>query len=441
LRLRTEGILPLLAIEAHEDRVAWIFEHVKGLGLGHTVGTETGGLLSSRAAAELVARVAEIALAAPVEARRNRGPEPTDVLVTADGAVFVTGFAGPFPPPPAMRPPHGEEGDRAAVYRLGVLLAHLLSGVAPQAATERASHGALVRRALIRAMAKPGPPLTERYSDWLRGMLAWDPTERPPLSAVPEGLRGIAASIAGEPLVAWCAQHVPSLRERALDPERHRFEPGVLGDEDDSTDLVMTEEARQGAESRIALPTPFREPDAPQGAPPPNEVGEPEGELATAATLSRPGPPPLSVQSETSSRKARREDFAEDDPTQEAGAVSGGSDGTVSITTTRPMLVRPTIPVHVGPPPEAIREPPRLPMGFLDELGQKPSLAEESSAPPRSRLAFMVVGLYLSVVVLLGTAAILAVLLWFSNGKPPEPDGAVLGDLPAPPAREEKQGP
>lgn len=173
---RVPGVHRLIDVVLVDDRLGWVFESVDGVGLSHTVAGEGRALLSTRAAAEIVASVAEKLLAVDL---KNRGPEPTDLFVDAAGTVIVSGFAGPFPTSPAMRAPRGDDGEAAAVYRLGVLLAQLLSGVAPPPASERSAHPALVRRALIRVMARPGPVLPERYGESIRGMLAWEPAERP----------------------------------------------------------------------------------------------------------------------------------------------------------------------------------------------------------------------------------------------------------------------
>ena len=119
LQFRASGVLPLLAVERIDDRIAWAYEYVEGLGLHHAVGGEGNALLSARAAAEIVSIVAQSLLELGAEGLKNRGPEPTDVLVDSLGRVYVTGFAGPFPTPPSMRAPRGEDGEAAAVYRLG----------------------------------------------------------------------------------------------------------------------------------------------------------------------------------------------------------------------------------------------------------------------------------------------------------------------------------
>jgi hypothetical protein len=410
------GVLPLLAIEEHERRVVWIHEAVDGLGLGHVVGNEGAALLSSRAVAELIADVAETMLLLEPDARRNRGPEPTDLLLDALGNVWTAGFAGPFATSPAMRAPRGDEGEPAVVYRLGVLMAHLVAGIAPQPATEKAAHSALVRRALIRAMARPGPVLSERYGDWMRGMLAWEPGERPPLSSIPDGLRQVAVGTGGTSLRDWAAQTVPALIDRIEHPDRVTAPRAVLvGLHDDSTEMLMTEEV--GGSPTDSAP-PVRRPPAFPDAPGSGGYADPTAD-APRPVAGRPG--------------SFRDDF-EDDPTQEASALSPAAIRNVA----PPPAIRtgsagPAIPVRVGPPPEAIREPPSLPSGFLDD---GPGSEEEPiGGVPWMRILVAIV--WVSSIVVLTAAAILFIVYLLLPGRPaPAPvDEPSLSDaLPAPTA-------
>src|SRR5690606_19064063 len=135
--------------------------YVDGLGLGHTVAAGPGPSLPARGAAEIVARVGGILLDTGATGLWHPGPEPTDVIVDAAGRVRVSGFVGPYPPSPSMRAP-GPEGEAAQVYRLGALLAHLVSGVPPGPASEREGHRAMVRQVMIRAMSRTDATLTDR---------------------------------------------------------------------------------------------------------------------------------------------------------------------------------------------------------------------------------------------------------------------------------------
>ncbi len=368
------GMHRLLAVEPYGDRVAFAFEQVEGVGLVHTVGVEGRPLLPTAAAAEVVAQVAEVLVALGPEVR-NRGPEPTDLLVSADGRVVVSGFAGPYPMSPSMRAPKGDEGEAAAVYRLGVLLAHLLAGVAPSPAGERSGQEVVVRRTLIRIMARPGPALPERYGEWIRGMLAWDPSERPPLSTVADGLRKAAEFAEGPLLASWCAVTVPALRAAALKTPSNTPVPlsratTSLSPSDDPTDMRFS---FRGLGAR------------PLDATPVGAVG--------------------------------RED--PDDPTQEAPSSEAIPAMAVP---TRPGVAE--MPVRVGPPPQAIHDDVSLPSGFLDNPTDEHTLGERTQwlTPLTFTVYMALVGLLLSCALLLG-----AYLFW--PAPHPKDDGPQLHDV------------
>jgi len=395
LDLRGRGILPLVDVCAHEDRVAWVYQHVEGVGLGQTVGDEGAAMLSTRAAAEAVASTAEILLLRGAKAYSHPGPTPDDLLVDRHGRLWIAGFSGPLPPEPAMQAPMSAGGEPAVVYRLGVLLATLVSGVAPAAATVETAHAALVRRALIRAMARPGPVLTERYGDWLRGMLAWDPGVRPPLSVVPDGLRKVAEATGGSSLVDWADAYVDELIGdhglRQARPHRQVVDDHLRGR---VVDAVREERAR----SSPSRPTP-----------------------RTADEEARP--------TEISERHPPIEAYPEDDPTQEASGVSAQP-------LRRPPAIpsEPTsMPVSIGPPPEAIKPSPRLPSGFLD--GEDDFQDEESLHPPPPDRLYWLWPVLMGLVILCLSAVAVALLLflvWPSQPTAevePEAAGPSLADV------------
>jgi hypothetical protein len=320
MTLRHPGVLRLLQVVAHEGRAAWCYEPTHGLGLIHLVGSAAAAELPARAAAELVAQVAESLLGLGSVGLHHPGPEPADLVLGANGAVRVAGFAGPYPPSPSMRAPEGSGGEAAAVYRLGVLLASLASGAAPSPTTDPSAHGVAIRRALIGAMARPGPVLSERYGQWMRGMLAWAPTERPPLSSVPAGLRAVAWATGGESLADWAARRVP--------------------------DLVASIEARGAATG----------PDATPGSPPSNGG---VGAVQLNPPPRRPGP-----------RERPGDDAGtplEDDRTQEHTVGAGGdADAGDAVVRGSRAARDAAIPVGIGPPPQVLSRLPTLPTGFLD---------------------------------------------------------------------------
>jgi len=212
------GSLTLLDVVPADGRAAWLYPPTDGVSLGCVL---AGELPPIRVAAELVAAVADRLLALGDDGVRHPGPAPHDVLVTPDGEVWLTGFVGPTLPDPGRRPPGPPGSPEAdAVYRLGVLLSELLTGGTPPAHTTEEDHLAIVRRVLIRIMSRPGPVFSERYRDWVQGMLAFAPDDRPLLSRIPTALRSLAEEVPGLASEAWCAEEVPRRRRTAVHPPR-----------------------------------------------------------------------------------------------------------------------------------------------------------------------------------------------------------------------------
>jgi len=340
--IRHPGVLRLFAVEPFGERVAWVYEEMLGLGLGHTVGSENEVLLPTRVAAQTVARVAHTLLEIGTAGIGHMGPEASDLLVDSFADLKVAGFSGPFPRSPSMRAPQGEEGEAALVYRLGVLLALLVSGSSPAPPSNRAAHAAVIRRALIRAMSRPGPVLTERYGDWLRGMLAWEPSERPPLSTVPDGLAKVAEATAGPSMEEWCLERVEALRQRVI---------------------LEAEQRRQGTDG-VVLTRTYAE-----GAPRLGTDLEAFEARRLAPVTPSPTPAPNTRVAPGSRVVALEVGLPEDEPTQESQAEDEpeliDSKPPIRVTSLLPM------PVQVGPPPEAVRNRPSLPPGFLEATADR----------------------------------------------------------------------
>jgi hypothetical protein len=303
-------------------RVAWIYEDTGGISLATFF---TAGEPNHRQAAEIVASVAEILDPLVAGGRIHPGLSCDDVLIHGDARVEVTGFVSPFARAPVHREPRGAEDSTAVVWRLGVLLAEILTGVPPTPATDRAGHDLALRRLLIRVMSRPGPVFTERYRDWLTGMMAWEADQRPPLHRVAPALRELAATSPGEPLAAICARVVPELRRRAEDVGPTLVEPSleiVPTNPPTATTAERTEEA-----SAVAA-----------------EFGDSpfDDETAISHDADPSGPAPRST---------------------EYGAI----------------------PVGVGPPPEAVPKPARLPEELFVEASA-PTTTVTDDAPPDRRL-------------------------------------------------------
>lgn len=378
--LEHPGVLRLVGIESVDSRIAWCYEPFEGLGLVHLVGSDGQAEMPARAAAELVAQVAEVLLALGAVGLLHPGPEPADLILAPSGTAKVTGFSGPYPASPAMRAPAASSSSEAAtVYRLGVLLAHLTSGSALPASSDAEAHGIAVRRALIRAMARPGPILSERYGQWIRGMLAWSPAERPPLSSVPAGLRAVAWATGGESLVDWSSKRVP--------------------------DLVRAVE-RRGAGISDSTLTPV---DSEAGDSPPLDEG--------------PGSrDPFAPSADSPIFEDDSSTAAEDENTQETFDVAMPGLGPGGAT---PRAAMGGMPVDIGPPAAAIKRP-TLPPGFLgDETSGATSDTESSFAAATSPpvLIGVIIGLLIAVLLLIA-------YILFGDRSPPVlvPDGPGLNE-------------
>jgi hypothetical protein len=218
------GVLALLAVERVGTRAGWVYEAFDGVSLGAMLRTLPGPL-PQRLAAEIVASCAEILETLPLRGGLHPGLDVDDVLLRADGTVKLAGFVGPFAPSPVHRDPKGIEDSPTAVWRLGVLLARLLTGAPPGTTTDRVGHELMLRRLLIRIMSRPGPMFPERFRDWQCAMLSWSPEDRPLIARIGPGLRELAASLAEPELGAWARERVPQVR---LDPRPLAPPPPIL---------------------------------------------------------------------------------------------------------------------------------------------------------------------------------------------------------------------
>jgi hypothetical protein len=297
LGLREPGVLPLLEVLGAEGRVAWVYEACDGVSASALLAVGEGAHL--RVGTEIVAACAEVLERQHGSGRSHPGLAGDDVIVDPDGAVLVAGFVGPFAQAPVHRDPRGVDDAASTVWRLGVLLAELLTGAPPMPAADAAGHELMVRRLLVRIMSRPGPMLPDRFGDWLRGMLAWDVDQRPLLPRIGPALRELAGLLPPPDLVALGAR-VPELRVNpapllgapgsATDPAIARWlQADLRPDTPSPTERTVerTEEASWGdlndADDVTALSA---DGDPPSRVPPPPEHG---------AIPVQVGPPPEAV--------------------------------------------------------------------------------------------------------------------------------------------------
>ncbi len=408
LSLRADGVLPLLDIEPHGRRVAFVYEAVDGLALANLTGERS---LGHRAAAALIGRLASLLSDADLPA--HPGPEPEDVLLCADASLRIANFVSPFPAMAPPRPPGSSGPDAALVYRMGALLAFLLGGPMPQSST-REAHEAAVRRAQIRAMSRPGALFGEAYGNWLRAMLAWDPVERPPLSRIASGIEELVATTAGPSLEEECATRFDSwIAELQQGFPGDALPPGFSADSSlgdfDQPDATLE---AQPLDKSLATPSTWKEADITTKPSTASGAG-PLGPEASAANdgleLLPPaeGTPGLVGDADleddrtedsgirhTHKQKAGRSTLGEeqllgdldveDDPTvdSELGTAPEHTDFTPPS-----IIERGSIPVSVGPPAEVAANRPSLPHGFLggDVTSVEQTVAGDAESAAASR--------------------------------------------------------
>lgn len=333
------GLLELIDVTPHGTRLAWLHPPVDALGLIHLVDAADGQRPSLRVVAELVAAIADALHAQGSGALDHPGPSPEDIGVDATGRIHLTGFCSPWPPAPVYRDPSASLGSPALAWRVGVLLSQLLAGRVP-AVSDRSGHEAMIRRVLIRSMSRSGPTFSERYRDWLTGLLAWDPDLRPSLSAVGPGLREVGRNLGGPDLAAWATTEVPVLIARARERSHTPLESAGQG-----SFHTWTAAAEPSEDHAITL-----------------------ADVSGHRTL--PGLPLSALE--------------RDEPTAESTIRTTASGGVI------PLTEPGTIPVGVGPPVEALhRRPPTLPAGFLDDPGRPPPPARERSTAVIAQLVLL----------------------------------------------------
>ncbi|MBT3218428.1 MAG: hypothetical protein HN348_05000, partial [Proteobacteria bacterium] len=208
LGLCHSAVLTLLAVEQVEGRLVWVHSPCAGMPLNQTLEPD-GEWLSTRAAAEATASVAQALSDFGELGEMHPGPAPIDVWLQPGGGVKIAGFVGPFRP--ARWSVGGGADESSLVFRLGVFWAQLATGVFLDPPVDEAAHQAAVRRVQLRMMSRPGPPLGDRYVEWLVGMLDWDPGRRPGLARVASGLATLAGRTEGLDAAEWMGLYADEL--------------------------------------------------------------------------------------------------------------------------------------------------------------------------------------------------------------------------------------
>jgi len=345
---RDGGMLTLLTIVAQRQRLAWVYDYVDGIGATWLVNEEGTEVLPLGTAAEIVAAIAQALFDLGPLGIQHPGPTPEDVLIDRLGKVHVSSFVSPFPPDPALREPHGRTDTSALVYRLGILLSSLVCGSVPVATSDEKAHEAMVRRVLIRAVARPGRAFTDRFRDCLTAMVSWNADERPPLSTLATSLNEIGATTGDPSLAEWSARRVSELQARVADPTRDDpYDPWQQTDRD-----WIAEDGTPKPISNLQLTVP----------------GDPLPDLG-----------------EEDDATAESQGFPQDAPIKPALPRGRG-----------------VMPIGVGPPVEAIKEVPKLPSGFLGAQSPTEPRPPNRALPALSERIWIYLAAITAVLLILG---------------------------------------
>ena len=318
------GLAQLHRVVPIRSRWATVYPRIHALGLVHLLPKTDSDGIPMRCAAELVAQVAETLHGLGPAGLLHQGPSLKDLGLDAEGQTHLVGFVGLWPPDATLEDPMRGRPDAVMVWRLGLLLAQLVGGRVPPL-DSRENHEAGLRRILIRAMSRKGASLTERYRDYLAGMLAWEPSQRPPLSSIAKGLRAVARKMNEPDLASWALEAIPPKLVQAHTPKPEHTEKTTLLD-------ALTEPAD-------------------------STLGESAGRLSLPRFQTLPGVDLAALR---------------DEQTVEAALVPGPRDDSQ-----RAGHEPGIIPVTIGPPAEALRSRPSLPPGFLS--GIQPQTPPEPS--------------------------------------------------------------
>jgi hypothetical protein len=232
-RIDHPGVLHLFHTSKVDGQPAWVYEGFQAVSLARALDVANANkeFLPARAAVEAVERASQGIRAALTQGQNiqgspgpviHLGPAPSELLVDSTGSLRVAGFSIEVEGAPGLRAPSGyapfKPGTPAqrAVYGLGALLVHLLGGERPgTAGDDERRQSAVIRRAVIRVLSRPGEAVPDTMTDLIRSVLAFEPEDRPTLSELQDVLVSAAEQFGSAGLRTWAPERVPGLLKQA----------------------------------------------------------------------------------------------------------------------------------------------------------------------------------------------------------------------------------
>jgi hypothetical protein len=256
-RIDHPSVLRLLHTTKVEGQPAWVYEGFQAVSLARALDVANAGkdFFPARVAVEAAERVAQGLLAGISQGANlpgapgpviHLGPAPAEILVDSVGGVRLAGFSIDAPDaigaevPDGYAPHKPGTPEQRASYGLGALMVHVLGGEHPApAASEAGRQEAVIRRAVIRVLARPGEAVPESLPELIRSCLAHEPDERPPLTEIQDQLAAAAKTLRSAGLRTWSPANVPGLLQQAEagypDPDAARMQRHIEPVEDASS--------------------------------------------------------------------------------------------------------------------------------------------------------------------------------------------------------------
>ena len=229
------SLLTLLHVTKMSGSPAWVYEGFQGVSLARAldVANSKRDFIPVRTILEVAERVTQGVRAALAQGEAlvsdglrvvHPGPALSEVLVDAVGAVRLAGFEivgvdeDEVVAPQGYGPANPGTSEQRAVYGIAAMLVHLLGGARPaDAGEDQQRQDAVIRRAVIRTLARPGEAIPDSFMELLQRALSFHPEDRPVLAVLEEGLNQAAASLAGAGVRGWAPQTIPGLLALAED--------------------------------------------------------------------------------------------------------------------------------------------------------------------------------------------------------------------------------